>query len=77
MLPCGFCFPDDGAGGNNVVVMQQPAEGVVADGNNPGGGGAVSNESPELLDPLKVVLPVLVIACNRPTVKRNLDQLLK
>ncbi len=31
----------------------------------------------ELLDPKQVVLPVLVIACNRPTIKRNLDQLLK
>lgn len=29
------------------------------------------------IDPNTVPIPVLVIACNRPTVKRNLDQLLK
>ena len=35
--------------------------------------GIVSQE----IDANKVMLPVLVIACNRPTVSRNLDQLLK
>ena len=29
------------------------------------------------VDPNTVPIAVLVIACNRPTVKRNLDQLLK
>ena len=51
----------------DVVVMQQPQP-VAEDPGN----GVV-----ELLDPQKVVLPILVIACNRPTIKRNLDQLLK
>lgn len=51
----------------DVVVMQQPQP----VGEDPGNGVV------ELLDPQKVVLPILVIACNRPTIKRNLDQLLK
>ena len=51
----------------DVVVMQQPQP----VGEDPGTGVV------ELLDPQKVVLPILVIACNRPTIKRNLDQLLK
>ena len=59
---------------------QQPRGGVAGGGgrggveaDDQGAGGGLLQE----MDANKVMLPVLVIACNRPTVRRNLDQLLK
>jgi alpha-1,3-mannosyl-glycoprotein beta-1,2-N-acetylglucosaminyltransferase len=66
-----------------LLLKEEGGDGQLAGGDGgeagrslvPAGGDSVVESPP--VDPNKVTIPVLVIACNRPTVRRNLDQLLK
>ncbi len=59
------------------------SEDPVAPGDQRGDSKSAGPAAPDVvvdsppIDLNKVAIPVLVIACNRPTVKRNIDQLLK